>query len=122
MAKATSVALALVALLALATTSEALVVRQVFVWGLKGGVGAAAGSKAVRIALYNSWNKVNANSVNGYWIGQQNDGLLFGAKDTTWGDIAGYTDCYKSFKVWEKNQPSYKGIPVTTRNRLVSYL
>jgi hypothetical protein len=33
--------------------SDALGVRQVFVWGLSSGVGGAAGAKAVRIALYN---------------------------------------------------------------------
>ncbi|WIA42534.1 hypothetical protein OEZ86_008517 [Tetradesmus obliquus] len=122
-----AVALALVAMLAFAVSSDALAVRQVFVWGLGNGVGGAAGAKAIRIALYNSWNKVNSNSVNGFWIGQQNDGLLFGSKDDTWGDIGGYTDwasvdIYKSFKVWEKNQPSYKALPVTTKKRLVSYL
>lgn len=43
--------------------------------------------------------------VTGYWIGTQDDALLFqAAKDTTWGDLGGYTDwasdeTYKAFKV-----------------------
>lgn len=47
--------------------ADALAVRQVFVWTLGNGVGGAAGAKAVRIALYNSWNKINKDSVSGYW-------------------------------------------------------
>jgi hypothetical protein len=79
-------------------------VRQLFIWRLEGGIPQAAGNKAIRIALYNAWNNVNPNTVRSYWVGQQNDGLLFGKKDDTWGDIGGYTDwitvpIYKSFKV-----------------------
>lgn len=29
---------------------------------------------------------------------------------------------YDEFKDWEKAQPTYKALPVTTRTRLVSYL
>jgi hypothetical protein len=36
-------------------------VRQLFIWGLSTGIGGAAGAKSVRIALYNSWNKLSAN-------------------------------------------------------------
>ena len=105
----------------------AAAVRQLFIWGLSTGIGGAAGAKSIRIALYNSWNKINKGSVSGYWTGQQNDALLFGAKDNTWGDLGGLTDWktvedYKSFKVWERGQPRYKEIPVTTRSRLVAYV
>ena len=100
--------------------------RQIFIWRLANGIGGAAGAKAVRIALYNAWNSVNKGSVSGYWVGQQNDALLFGAKDDTWGDIGGLTDWkdveqYKAFKVWEKNQPKYKALQVTDKRRLVAY-
>ena len=87
-----------------AAEAQNIPVRQLFIWSLEGGIGQAAGNKAIRIALYNAWNKVNPGTVTNYWVGQQNDGLLFGKKDDTWGDIGGYTDwstvpAYKSFKV-----------------------
>ncbi|KAI8469079.1 MAG: hypothetical protein J3K34DRAFT_522447 [Monoraphidium minutum] len=102
--------------------------RQLFLWSLKGGVPVGKAAKATRTALYDAWNKANPKqAVTSYWLGAQDDDLLFSpTKDATWADVGGYTDfasadLYNAFKNWEKAQPSYAAIPVTTRTRLVSY-
>ncbi|GBF92824.1 hypothetical protein Rsub_05443 [Raphidocelis subcapitata] len=130
MARSTAfVALAMVLLLA--SGASAAPVRQLFLWRLTGGVKAATAAKATRALLYQEWNKTPANAktqVGQYWVGQQDDALLFStASDSTWADLGGYTDwpdadTYKVFKNWEKEQPSYKAIQVGDKLRLISFL
>jgi hypothetical protein len=49
-------------------------------------------------ALYTQWNAnttviANKWTVTGYWLAPQNDSLIGSlTKDSTWGDITGYTD------------------------------